>query len=81
MAVSLVHCPRRSRCGPLAAWQKASGYNWRALVEADMSRFKRLIGDRLRLRTARRQATEVAIAATALNRMLELGRLKYICIP
>jgi len=27
------------------AWQKASGYNWRALVEADISRFKRVIGD------------------------------------
>ena len=26
-------------------WQKASGYNWRALVEADISRFKRVIGD------------------------------------
>ena len=24
------------------AWQKASGYNWRALVEADISRFKRV---------------------------------------
>jgi len=28
------------------AWQKASGYNWRALVEAYSSRFKRIIGDR-----------------------------------
>ncbi len=32
------------------AWQKASGYNWRALVEADISRFKRVIGDGLRSR-------------------------------
>lgn len=30
------------------AWQKASGYNWRALVEAGISRFKRVIGDGLR---------------------------------
>ncbi len=44
------------------AWQKASGYNWRALVEADISRFKRVIGDGLRSRTDRRRATEVAIA-------------------
>jgi len=36
----------------LMAWQKASGYNWRALVEADISRFKRVIGDGLRSRTA-----------------------------
>jgi hypothetical protein len=25
-------------------WQKASGYNWRALVEADIGRWKRVIG-------------------------------------
>ncbi len=40
-------------------WQKASGYHWRALVEADMSRFKRVIRDALRSRTERRRATEV----------------------
>ncbi|WP_408735112.1 transposase [Belnapia moabensis] len=28
-------------------WQRASGYNWRALVEADISRWKRVIGDGL----------------------------------
>ncbi len=56
------------------AWQKAAGYNWRALVEADISRFKRVIGGGLRSRTDRRRATEVAIAVKALNRMLQLGR-------
>ncbi len=61
-------------------WQKASGYNWRALVEADIARFKRVIGDALRSRTDGRQATEVAIAARALNRMLELGRPGYVRI-
>ncbi len=61
-------------------WQKASGYNWRALVEADISRWKRVIGDRLRSRTAGRQASEVAIAVGALNRMLELGRPEYVRI-
>jgi hypothetical protein len=55
-------------------WQKASGYNWRALVEADISRYKRVIGDALRSHTDARQATEVVIATRALNRMLELGR-------
>ncbi len=59
------------------AWQKASGYNWRALVEADISRFKRVIGDGLRSRTDQRRASEVAIAVKALNRMLELGRPEY----
>ncbi len=63
------------------AWQKASGYNLRALVEADISRFKRVIGDGLRSRTDRRRATEVAIAVSALNRMLELGRPEYVRIP
>src|SRR3954463_13378229 len=29
-------------------WQKASGYNIRALVEAAVSRYKRVIGDTLR---------------------------------
>jgi len=60
------------------AWQKASGYHWRALVEADISRFKRVIGNSLRSSTDRRRATEVAIAVDALNRMLELGRPNYV---
>ena len=59
-------------------WQKTSGYNWRALVEADISRWKRVIGDGLRSRTDGRQAAEVALAAGALNRMLELGRPEYV---
>ena len=61
-------------------WQKVSGYNWRALIEADISRWKRVIGDGLRSRTAGRQAAEVALAAGALNRMLELGRPDYVRI-
>ena len=56
------------------SWQKASGYNRRALAEATIGRFKRVIGDALRFRTDQRQETEVAIAVRALNRMLELGR-------
>ncbi len=59
-------------------WQKASGYNWRALVEADIARFKRVVGDGLRSHTDGRQATEVAIAVQVLNRMLELGRPEYV---
>jgi hypothetical protein len=59
-------------------WQRASGYSWRALVEADNSRWKRVIGDGLRSRTDGRQETEVAIAANVLNRMLELGRPEYV---
>jgi hypothetical protein len=61
-------------------WQRASGYGWRALVEADISRWKRVIGDGLRSQTDGRQAIEVAIAADVLNRMLELGRPEYVRI-
>ena len=59
-------------------WQRASGYGWRALVEADIARFKRVIGDALRSHTDGRQATEVAIATDVLNRMLDLGRPEYV---
>ena len=58
-------------------WQRASGYGRRALVEADISRWKRVTGDGLRFRTDGRQATEVAIATNVLDRMLELGRPEY----
>ena len=61
-------------------WQRVSGYNWRALVEADISRWKRVVGEELRFQTDERQASEVAIAADVLNRMLELGRPKYVRI-
>ena len=61
-------------------WQKATGYNVRAKAEAAVSRYKRVIGDALRSRTDDRQATEVAIAIRALNRMLELGRPKSVRI-
>jgi hypothetical protein len=61
-------------------WQRTSGYNWRALVEADVSRWKRVIGDGLRSQTDGRQATEVVIAANVLNHMLALGRPEYVRI-
>jgi hypothetical protein len=61
-------------------WQRASGYNRRALVEAGFSRWKRIIGDGLHSQTDGRHATEVATAANVLNHMLELGRLKYTSI-
>jgi hypothetical protein len=61
-------------------WQRVSGYNWRALVESDISRWKRVVGDGLRFQTDGRQAAEVAIAADVLNRMLELGRPEYVRI-
>jgi hypothetical protein len=59
-------------------WHKASGDNWRALVEADIGRWKRVIGDALRSQMDVRQATEVAVAVNVLNRMLEMGRPNYV---
>ena len=40
-------------------WQKASGYNLRALVEADIGRWKRAIGEALHSQTDGRQTTDV----------------------
>jgi hypothetical protein len=61
-------------------WQKASGYNWRALVEADIGRRKRVIGEALRSQADARQATEAAVAVNVLNRILEIGRPNYVRI-
>jgi len=62
------------------AWQKVSGYNLRAKVETSIGRYKRVIGGGLRSRTEQTEATEVAIAAAALNRMLAFGRPNYVRI-
>src|SRR5271165_2245303 len=62
------------------AWQKASGYNMRAKVEAAIGRWKQVIGDGLRLRMDERRVTEVNVAVHVLNRMLELGRPSYVRI-
>ena len=59
-------------------WQKASGYNLRAKVEAAISRYKRVIGDILKSRDDGRRVTEVAIAVKSLNRMRDLGQA--ICV-
>jgi hypothetical protein len=55
------------------AWQRDSGYNKRARVEGQFARWKQVIGDGLRFHTDEARATEVAIAAAVLNRMLDLG--------
>jgi hypothetical protein len=61
------------------AWQKASGYNLRAKVEASIGRYKRVIGG-AGSRTDQTEATEIAIAAAALNRMMGRGRPNYFRI-
>jgi hypothetical protein len=62
----------------LANHPQAGTFNLRAKVEASIGRYKRVIGDALRSRTDQTEATEVAIAASALNRMLALGRPNYV---
>ena len=56
------------------AWQAATGYGQRALVETTMGRYKALIGPRLRARGFAAQQTEAAIGVAVLNRMLAAGR-------
>lgn len=60
------------------AWQKASRYNVRALVETLFSRWKRVIGGGLRFLTEDRRNTEIAIAVRILNHMLDLGRPDFV---
>ena len=55
------------------AWQRDSGYNERAHIEGQFVRWKQVIGDRLRFHSDEAWATEVAIPASVLNRMLDLG--------
>jgi hypothetical protein len=59
-------------------WQKASRYNRRALAEAAIGRYKRVIGDALRSLTDGRLSDRGGIAVRVLNRMLDLGRPKSI---
>ena len=56
------------------AWQTATGYKQRALVETTMGRYKSLIGPRLRSRGFAAQQTEAAIGVAVLNRMLVAAR-------
>jgi hypothetical protein len=55
----------------LMAWQRDSEYNLRAQVEGQIGRWKQVIGDGLRFHSDQARATEVAIAAQVLNRMLD----------
>ena len=56
------------------AWQAATDYGRRSLVETTMGRYKALIGPRLRARGFAAQQAKAAIGVTVLNRMLLTGR-------
>ena len=56
------------------AWQAATGYGQRSLVETTMGRYKAVIGPRLRARGFAAQQTEAAVGVAVLNRMLAAER-------
>ena len=56
------------------AWQVATDYGQRALIETTMGRYKALIGPRLRARGFAAQQIEAAIGVAVLNRTLAAGR-------
>ena len=59
------------------AWQTATGYNDRALVEAQIGRWKQVIGDTLKSRNIDTQITEIRTATRVLNRMTSLSRAAF----
>ncbi len=71
------HLQRIAETGRLT-WQCDCRCNVCALVEAQIGRFQRVIGDALRSHTDRAQATELSVAVEVLNRMLDLGRWKSV---
>jgi hypothetical protein len=56
------------------AWQKATGYGRRSLIETAIGRYKSIIGSRLRAHTFAAQQGEIAIAVEALNRMIRIAK-------
>jgi hypothetical protein len=59
------------------AWQANSGYNQRSRGEAQMGRWKTVIGPKLKARNLPNQKTEVRIGSAILNKMNELGRARF----
>src|SRR5690242_14343075 len=56
------------------AWQKATGYGRRSLIETAIGRYKSLISPRLRARTLPAQQGEIVIAVEALNQMIRVAK-------
>ena len=54
-------------------WKKEVGYHRRSRVEAFMSRYKRILGDRLSAKLEKTQFTEICIKLNVLNQMAEMG--------
>ena len=58
-------------------WQKQTGYNQRSRIEAQIGRWKAIIGGSLQARKFDNQITETRIAVKALNHMNALGRAQF----
>jgi hypothetical protein len=56
------------------AWQKATGYGRRSLVETAIGRYKHIIGSTLRARSTDGQGGEAAITVQVLNRMIRIAK-------
>ena len=56
------------------AWQKATDYGRRSLVETAIGRYKHIIGPKLRARSSDSQEGEVAVAVQVLNRMIRIAK-------
>jgi hypothetical protein len=56
------------------AWQSSSGYNQRSRGEAQIGRWKGVIGPKLKARSLDNQKTEVRIGVNVLNKMTAFGR-------
>ena len=54
-------------------WQEQSGYNFRALVETAIYRYKKIIGPGLHSRKIENQRIDSKIACVILNKMVDLG--------
>ena len=67
------HIEKHGRIG----WQRDTGYNERSGVEAQIGRYKSVIGSKLQSRNLTTQQTEAAIAVKSLNRMTRIGRAVY----
>ncbi len=56
------------------AWQKATGYGRRSIVETAIGRYKHSTGSTLRARSDDGQGGEVAIAVHILNKMTQIAK-------
>lgn len=54
-------------------WKQENGYHRRSLAETAMSRYKRVVGEKLQARQFGRQCTEAFVGVLILNRMTALG--------